>query len=81
MFNKYNLKYYSKIFGVFIFLLISSFILISCSDNDLKNLTSRSQGFINSWQNGNEVPGARGFRVFFSQFAYLYGVFAGAECC
>ena len=53
MFNKYNLKYYSKIFGVFIFLLISSFILISCSDNDLKNLTSRSQGFINSWQNGN----------------------------
>ena len=53
MFNKYNLKYCSKIFGVFIFLLISSFILISCSDNDLKNLTSRSQGFINSWQNGN----------------------------
>lgn len=53
MFNKYNLKYYSKIFGVFVFLLISSFILISCSDNDLKNLTSRSQGFINSWQNGN----------------------------
>ena len=53
MFNKYNRNYYYKNFGMFIFLLISSFILISCSDNDLKKLDSRSQGFIDSWKNGN----------------------------
>ena len=36
-----------------IFFLMALFLLISCSDNDLKNLDSRSQGFINSWKNGN----------------------------
>ena len=29
----------------------------------------------NARQNENEVPGARGFRIIFSQFAYVYGVF------
>ena len=53
MFNKYSRKYYYKNLGMFIFLLISSFILISCSDTDLKKLTSRSQGFIDLWENGN----------------------------
>lgn len=49
MFNKYNVKFYLKI----CFLLVALLFLISCSDPDLKKLTSRSQGFIDLWQNGN----------------------------
>ena len=34
----------------------------------------------NPRQNEKEVPGARGFRVIFSQFAYVYGVFSVMKC-
>ena len=31
-------------------------------------------------QNENEVPGARGYRVILSRFAYVYGVLSDIKC-